>query len=53
MVSSVSFWLRYWYSKDKTFCERRFTLYGQQSEKNKQHVDLAPPRKSLANAHEK
>ena len=34
MVSSASFWLRYWCRKDKLFCERLFTLYSQQSEKD-------------------
>jgi len=29
--------------KDKVFCERLFRLYRQQSEKDKQHVVLAPP----------
>jgi len=42
MVSSASFWLRYWCRNDKAFCERLFTLYRQQSEKDKQRVDLAP-----------
>ena len=27
MVSSASFWLRYWCRKDKAFCERLFTIY--------------------------
>jgi len=42
---SASFWLRYWCRKDKAFCERLVTLYDQQSEKYKQHVDLAPLEK--------
>jgi len=29
LVSSTSFWLRYWCRKDKAHCERLFTLYRQ------------------------
>ena len=43
MLSSTSFWMRYWCRKDKAFCERLFTLYRQQSEKDEQHVAVAPP----------
>jgi len=44
MVRSTSFWLHYWCRKDKAFCF-------QQPEKDKQHVDIAPPGKISAHAH--
>ena len=33
--------------KDKTFCERPFTLHRQQPEKHKQNLDVAPIEKFL------
>jgi len=47
---TVSLWLRCWCRKDKVFCERLFTLHCQQSDKDKQIVDLAPGKIS-ADAH--
>jgi len=50
MVSSASFWLRYWCRKDKPFCERLFILHSQQSEKDSIMSTLLPGKIS-ADAH--
>jgi len=40
-----------WGRKGKAFCERPFALHRQQSEKDKQNLDVATPGKISADAH--
>jgi len=38
--------------RGEAFCERPFALHRQQAEKDKQTVDVAPPGKICADAHD-